>query len=175
MDEKFLAKLAKFLVLAKKNTYASGSAEIKKRDGSRMFLFKNDGFYYEDRYFLAPDKRLFFGQEIVRTNLIKDSRIPAWFMNYCGRIQKDANHGPEDIYRYLRAMLSKVKKEYPFRGPSYSDHEDSKGIFHNFSYYIRLEGDIREFEGIEIIRWHSRNFKCGCCIEYQGNFNGGIL
>jgi len=82
-------KLTKFLVTAKKGTYASkNSIEIEaERPGHKELEFEKDGFYYRDSYvgfFQAP------GMEEVR--LGKDGKT-IWTMSYSGgmlpEFQKD--------------------------------------------------------------------------------------
>ncbi|MBI2584000.1 MAG: XRE family transcriptional regulator [Candidatus Aenigmarchaeota archaeon] len=133
-------ELARFLVKAKRNTYAGGGEEKRLEDGSRELVFEKDGFKYRDRYFGSNP---FSGEEVVW----HDGRV-VWAMNYRGWVvSPDAS--PEEIYDFLKEALMKVEEAKPFRGPRMFRKGD-------LEYANRPVGSIEDFRGTEKIRSRSK-------------------
>lgn len=154
--------LIKFLIEAKKQTYANGSAEkIKEsRVGSKDYQYEKmiDGklFTYHDTYFGGTK---FIGEEAVYI----DSREPIWAMNYYGVTVLDTLS--ESIMdSVLRPSLMKVGEDeavLPLRGPSFYENN-------GFTYTFENKGTIENFEGLEEI------YKEGTLV-YRLKCHGGII
>ena len=138
-----LEKLAKFLVEAKKKTYAS--VNKMKIDAERPLHdeleFEGDEFYYRDSYvgfFQAP------GMEEVR--LGKEGET-IWTMAYSGGMvpeyQEDINFAKQ-TFNFLKKALSLVDEKSPYRGIEKLEEGDWK-------YICKVEGDIKRFLGHEKI------------------------
>lgn len=155
MKEINLEELSKFLVEAKRNTYASKEAKKKiLKDGTKEFTFKSGLYRYRDRYFGFES---FIGQEIV---WYRGKTI--WGMNYYGRVVSN-DISPENIYGFLRKSLSKVRKFAPFRGlPLFVEN--------NLKYTNKWEGTIRELKGEENISLLKPEK-----IIYTLNYQGGLI
>lgn len=155
-----LEKLAKFLVKAKTQTYASvDSQEIKaERPEHKELEFAEDGFYYRDSYigfFQAP------GMEEVR--LKKDGKT-IWTMAYSGGMlptfHKDIEFAKE-TFNFLKKALSLVTEEIPFRGP--------KRLNENYwKYTNKVDGDILRFIGHEKIFYKGKEV-------FNQDYIGGIV
>lgn len=147
-------KLKRFLVKAKIATYATGGefAEKKLDDNSKELIFEEESFKYRDRYF---GHNSFIGEEIVwRNNKL------LWGMNYFGEIvSKEVSS--EKLYNFLKEALKMITKDLPFRGPK----EFKKG---DFSYQNKVEGNISNFSGKEIIYYKNK-------IVYFLKYHGGII
>jgi hypothetical protein len=135
-----LGELARFLVAAKKKTYAGDGKETRaQRPGFRELEFRKGDWYYRDSYagfFFAP------GQEVVR---YKGS--PVWAMAYSGGMKKEY-HGDAEfaayVFGFLKKALGRVSAARPFRGPGRLKVGD-------FLYVDKSRGDIRDFSGEERI------------------------
>ena len=138
-----LEKLAKFLVKAKTQTYASvDSQEIKaERPLHNELEFDEDDFYYRDSYigfFQAP------GMEEVR--LGKNGET-IWTMAYSGGMLIKFHRNIEfakHVFTFLKKVLGLIKEDFPFRGPKEFEEGDWK-------YINEIEGDIKKFKGHEKI------------------------
>ena len=148
-------KLAKFLVKAKINTYASsgeGGEEILP-DGGKEFNFREKEFRYRDRYYgFNP----FIGQEIVWQN----KRI-IWGMNYYGKVISEEMISPKQIYQFLRQALKRIREDKPFRGPNSFKEGD-------FEYFNKTEGAVENFDGEEKILYKKQ-------LVYQLKYHGGAV
>jgi len=147
-------ELIKFLIKAKKATYAGTEGDSKKilTDGSKEFSFSNGVYSYRDRYFGSD---AFAGEEIVFSN---DRAI--WSLNYYGRIL-DKTISEKEIYSFLKLALSEVSETSPFRGPKEFQGSD-------YRYACEFTGDFDYFSGIESI--YIKNHKI-----YELFFHGGII
>jgi len=140
-----LKGLAKFLVKAKKQTYAGEGKEITpERPGFKELEYSEDNYNYRDSYtgfFSAP------GQEVVRFN-----GIPIWSMSYSGGMKseyhKDTSFA-EKIFGFLKKVLLRVTEDIPFRGPKNFKEGD-------FEYVNKVEGDVSNFRGHEVIFFKGR-------------------
>ena len=153
-----LKKLAKFLVKAKRNTYASGSEENIKsqRPDFKELEFKEGNWIYRDSYsgfFRAP------GQEIVRFN-----GKPIWNMSYDGGMLPEF-FGDVDFaiqtFKFLIKAMKMINESKPFRGPP--NLKDG-----NWEYKMKLEGNIKNFRGTEKILFKRK-------IVFAQNFMGGLI
>ena len=100
--------LGKFLVNAKRNTYAAQKGKVpSSRKYSKDLAFEENDYYYLDSYFGEKD---FSGEEIVYFK-----ELPIWSMNYYGKMIKE--NIPEGFIKTLREALQKVSENKPFRGP----------------------------------------------------------
>lgn len=147
--------LSDFLKIAKKNAYASETAEKAKplRPSSEDYEYSDGSFLYHDTYFGGKD---FIGEEIVYEN-----NKPMWGMNYNGYIVDDYI-SEADVYKFLRGAL---KQEYedviPVRGPKQYRVD-------NFEYQNNVNGDLAKFEGREEIKKDGK-------LIYYAIFHGGLI
>ncbi len=147
-------ELIKFLVQAKKNTYASETKSNRKilTNGAKLFSFQNSNFLYQDRYFgFNP----FVGEEIV----LKNKKV-VWVMNYSGKCLNQ-NYEAKNIFNFLKKCLQQVNQKTIFRGPK----EFKKD---NFKYLNKINGNIKYFYGEEYI--YHKNKKV-----YELRYQGGII
>lgn len=152
-----LKQLAKFLVKAKVQTYASDGKEIEpQRPGFKELEFKEGDWEYRDSYagfFFAP------GQEIVRFQ-----GKPIWTMAYSGGMNKKY-HGDIEFARktfsFLKEALKQAREERPFRGPEKLEQDD-------FVYIDNSEGDITCFKGTEKIIYQGEEV-------FKQDYIGGLV
>ena len=156
MNDTSLARLAKFLVEAKRRTYAGldDDATIASPllPGSKQLEHRAGDLSYRDIYF---GMGFFVGQETVQ----QGSRV-IWSMSYAGGVLPGSGDRNEllAIYAFLRKALLAVSEERPFRGPA---QFSSDGL----RYINTLQGDIADFHGEEqILRGASKLYG----LRYQG-------
>ena len=156
-------ELAKFLVQAKINTYASVEQDLNPPlpdsqgekillDGSKELEFEEKEFKYRDRYFGSNP---FIGEEIVWKGKHK-----IWGMNYYG-LASSKKISTEKIYEFLKKAMLQVVEERPFRGP-----ENFKEG--GFEYVDKSHGDINMFHGVEKIFYKGKEV-------YQLYYHGGHI
>lgn len=149
-------ELEKFLIEAKKQTYANENVEkvANSRLNSRDYEYKKDNMIYHDTYFGGTR---FIGEEVVYI----DNEI-YWAMNYYG-VTLDETLGEEAMDNALRPALMKVGEDniIPVRGPK----EFSSG---EYKYFFNVEGDINYFNGTETI--YKGNTKI-----YELKCSGGLI
>lgn len=152
----------KFLIKAKKSTYANENIEKVKssRLGSADYHYEekisNKKYVYHDTYFGGIK---FMGEEVVYI----ESDKPLWGMNYYG-VTFDDTHGEEAMDKALRPALMKVgedKKVIPVRGVSRLENN-------GYIYTFEVTGDMERFDGIEKI------FKDNKLI-YELHCSGGLI
>ncbi len=134
-------KLEKFLIEAKKQTYANGNVEKvnSSRKGSNDYHYEKDGMIYHDTFFGGVK---FIGEEVVYI----DDEAPVWGMNYYG-ITFDSNLSEAAMDKALRPALMKVGEDnsvLPLRGPSYYEND-------GYLYTFKCEGTLESFNGVEEI------------------------
>jgi len=132
-----LQELARFIVKAKRNTYASEGRELRGSDESKSLQYKEGDYVYRDRYF-GSEK--FGGEEVV---WFKEK--PVWVMNYYGGIEKQILDS-ERVFGFLRKALLRISPDKPFRGPHFYQEGD-------FEYADSSSGDITRFKGTEEITY----------------------
>jgi len=156
-----LEELTNFIVKAKKNTYAGMGEEKRLPDGSKLLVFQEGNFYYEDNYggsYQAP------GRELVKWQREDGQRI--WQMSYSGGMPSEfwGNKILKDkTFTFLREVLMLINFDYPFRGPLRHENED-------FAYTTEVKGNIQKFSGIEWIR--SKELER---IMFSQDFIGGLV
>lgn len=155
-----LKKLAKFLVKAKTQTYASvDSQEIKaERPLHKELEFEEGEFYYRDSYtgfFQAP------GMEEVR--LGKEGKT-IWTMAYSGgmlpKFHEDIEFAKK-VFAFLKKVLGLVAENFPFRGPKEFEEED-------WRYVNKIEGNIKRFKGHEKIFFKGKEV-------FNQDYIGGVV
>lgn len=156
--ERNIDDLYKFLIEAKKQTYANEN--VKKvnpsRKGSHDYHYENDKMMYHDTYFGGTK---FMGEEVVYFN----NETPIWGMNYYG-VTIDETLSEEAMDKALRPALMMVGKDVgviPVRGPR---------IYQNgeYEYNFSVTGNLDNFEGCETI--HKGKTKV-----YELKCHGGII
>jgi len=152
-----LKELAKFLVRAKKQTYAGEGKEItSQRPDFKELEYSEGNYNYRDSYtgfFYAP------GQEIVRFK-----GVPIWSMAYSGGM-KPEYHGDVEfagkVFSFLKKAMLKLKEDIPFRGPKKFKEGD-------FEYINEIEGDIKNFKGHEKILFKGKEV-------FNQDYIGGLI
>lgn len=143
-------KMVKFLLLAKKNTYAAKDNQISSsRINSHDFCYEdNNGYTYYDTYLGGE---CFAGEEAVWLH-----NNPVWSMNYVGRVI-----GENFNVDFLKEVLMEVSEELPFRGPEIY----TKGDYH---YHCKVDGEFIWFQGYEEIFYMNEKI-------YECYFHGGVI
>ncbi|QAT41532.1 DUF5680 domain-containing protein [Clostridium sp. JN-9] len=140
-------KIIEFLITAKRKTYAGKGAEVESsRPRSHDFQYRDGDLLYIDTYLGGE---MFSGEEAV---WVKDN--PVYAMNYSGRVLSDDFSGD-----FLKAALSMVSEELPFRGPRL--FQDKK-----FLYRCSVNGTSDWFQGYEEIYYCQNKV-------YECYFHGG--
>ena len=150
-------ELAKFIVKAKKDTYASGKKAQKLEDGSERFTFEEGDLKYQDTYFAFDNEfdGAFFGTEIFW-----NKGKMCWCMNYYGQVNSQ-NVSTQEVYALLRKAISVVSEDKPFRGPAHLKERD-------FEYRDESAGDVNQFRGTERILHKGKEV-------YRLEYNGGKI
>jgi hypothetical protein len=160
-----LEALARFLVDAKKHTWAAGAQTITpERADFKEIPFTDGHWHYLDSYTRSYARSvLAHGDEVVRYK-----RRPVWLMSYRGgmlpEFQKDRKLTKE-TFEFLRKVLLNVDTDFPFRGPAiYIDTG-------RFEYHNSISGTIADFTGTEVIcDRHGDKTKL-----YQAYYLGGLI
>src|SRR3990172_2948697 len=136
--------LQKFLVAAKKNTWASG-AEEEKRFGIKVLgpfvkEYKNCTLRYIDQYVGGEP---FQGLEVVTITDQHSIEKPIWAMSYRGTYRGAAKEhlAVNDI---LHQALKAIPVDAPFRGPQILENK-------RYFYCNTWNGDVAWFNGSEFI------------------------
>ena len=159
MDSKSMARLAAFLVEAKRRTYAGldDDATVSARIflGSKQLEYRENDLSYRDIYF---GMTYFVGQEVVQAV----ERV-IWSMSYAGGLSPAIADRGEILatYAFLRKALLGIGADKPFRGPPV--FEDGY-----FRYVNTSDGDLGEFRGEEEI------YHLGTRV-YRLRYNGGVI
>ena len=147
-------ELCKFLVEAKKSTYAAGDSALKiiNEDKSTTLVFKSGDWKYHDNYFGGDP---FGGREVV---FFKD--LPAYIMVYYGLVHKlvpDVNK----VYNILIDALKLIPEDKPYRGPKKYNSGD-------LSYRNSFTGEVDNFFGEETITKNGEEI-------YKARYIGGFV
>lgn len=150
-------RIEKFLIEAKKQTYANESIEKVKstRQNSKDYEYKKENMIYHDTYFGGTN---FIGEEVIYI----DNEV-YWAMNYYG-VTLDESLGEEAMDNALRPALMNVgkdKKVLPVRGPK-------EFINGEYKYTLDITGNINYFSGIERIYKNDK-------LIYELKCNGGLI
>lgn len=125
--ETWLKSLADFIVIANGKTWAGDGAEVEPRrlgykrlqwpypDGKMTEWNREDYKGWED-WRLEDEYTGYFRAPGMTTVYYKD--IPAWTMSYGGHGQTEGYEDKaNETFTFLRAALSQVTPDLPFRGP----------------------------------------------------------
>lgn len=147
-------ELCRFLVKAKKSTYAAGDHAVKteEKDGSTTLIFKDGNYKYHDNYFGGEP---FGGREVAFID-----EKPIYMMVYYGTVDKSISDF-KAIYKVLMNALSLIPENNPFRGPE----KYKEG---NFSYLNSFMGNIEKFSGSETISDGDKKV-------YEAKYIGGLV
>ncbi len=149
-----LLELEAFIVLAKSQTYVGdGRFSESCRSGSHDVAYDKDGWSYLDSYFGGTD---FIGQEVVW-----ESNIPVWVMNYYGRVLLPQVINAEHAGKIIKESLSELYTEGRFLGGFRKEIE-------NACYVDSSEGSVSEFSGTEKII-------IGDLTAYRLDYHGGLV
>jgi hypothetical protein len=155
-----LTDLTRFLVSAKRATYAAGGSQSRAGvtpvlKGAHQLEYADGDFLYRDIYF---GEDFFTGQEVVY-----HAGDPVWSMCYAGG-WTSALSDPVEAGRVggvLQASLRLVPGEFPYRGPL--EHRQGP-----YTYSNAPEGEVSRFWGVErIVREES--------VLYELRYCGGRL
>ncbi|MFZ2188062.1 MAG: DUF5680 domain-containing protein [Candidatus Moraniibacteriota bacterium] len=147
--------LCKFLVEAKKSTYAAGNTakKIIEADKSTTLTFEEGDWKYHDNYFGGEP---YGGREVV---FFRNS--PVYMMVYYGWVVEGVTD-VQAVYKTLQGALSLIPEDKPFRGPK-KYHQDGAEYINIF------EGEIDNFFGEEIIKSENGN------EIYKAKYIGGLI
>lgn len=146
--------LCKFLVKAKKASYAAGeeSKKVKERDSSTTLKFQDNEWKYNDNYFGGEP---YGGREVVFFE-----GKPVYIMTYYGRVDKNIED-VKAVYKVLQQALLLVPESNPYRGPK-------KYLQGNYSYSNTFTGEIDNFFGEEMITLNGEEI-------YRAKYMGGLV
>ncbi|MBT3816715.1 MAG: hypothetical protein HOG08_00015 [Candidatus Magasanikbacteria bacterium] len=147
-------ELCKFLVKAKKSTYAAGDSaqKIINDDKSTTLIFKNGDWKYHDNYFGGEP---YGGREVV---FFKGE--PIYIMTYYGQVD-DSVSDINKVYGILMDALKLISADNPYRGPK-------KYNSGNLSYENNSTGEIDNFFGEESITENGKEI-------YKAKYMGGFV
>lgn len=150
-----LNELCKFLVKAKKSTYAAGDVakKIVGDDKSTTMTFEDGDWRYHDNYFGGEP---YGGREVVFFQ-----NMPMYMMVYYGWVIEGVSD-VQAVYRTLQGALRHIPKDKPFRGPE-------KYNLDGIEYSNMFEGNIDNFFGEEIIKSIDGN------EIYKAKYIGGLI
>jgi len=147
-------QLCKFLVKAKKSTYAAGdmAKKIVEDDKSTTLIFVDGDLKYHDNYFGGEP---FGGREVV---FLKNQ--PIYIMTYYGLVEKSVTDFKK-VYTFLQKALSLIPESFPFRGPK--EYVEGDLIYKN-----SFTGEIDNFFGKETISQNKKEI-------YKASYIGGFV
>ncbi len=147
-------ELCKFLVKAKKFTYAAGdlAKKIVNDDKSTTLTFESGDWRYHDNYFGGEP---YGGREVV---FFKDN--PIYIMAYYGQVD-DSIVDIHPVYIFLMEALQLISEDWPYRGP----RNYNRG---SLSYRNSFTSEVDNFFGKEIISKNGKEI-------YQARYIGGLV
>jgi hypothetical protein len=147
-------KLCRFLVKAKRCTYAAGDAaqKVMESDQSTTLTFFEGDFKYHDNYFGGEP---YGGREVV---FFKNR--PVFMMVYYGLVDESVSDFGE-VYSVLQGALSLIPENHPFRGPD--EYVKGESVYRNV-----YEGEIDKFQGVETITVGDKEV-------YKATYFGGFV
>lgn len=145
-----LASLKEFITEARENTYAASGSEVDNPRllGSRQFDFQKGDYFYRDIFFQGGKK--FIGQEIIY-----QSNIPVWGMNYLGEITGRTETD------FLKESLLELSDRCRFGQLCQFEKRELK-------YKDSGQGDLSDFYGKEQIFYKDKNI-------YNLTYQGGLI
>lgn len=155
IDQEFTNELLEFLYRAQLNGYGSDKEPSISKDGTHMLSYAEEGreLEYAD---------IWYGGEPFRgMTVIRRRGIVCWVMTYGGEVF--AGIDKEPIYTCLRAALTSLDHDAPWRGPAVLTHENG------MRYVNRWTGDITKFKGKEYI------YQSGASRLYEATYEGGFV
>lgn len=144
--------ISRFLISAKKNTYANSNAEkmSSSRQGSNDYSYTEQHgdsvLTYHDTYFGGTK---FMGEEVVYFS----STVPKWGMNYYG-VTVDKSLSEEAMDMVLRPALMMVGEDenvLPVRGPSKFENGQYTYTFKSFGTLDNFNGKEEIYKGNKLI------------------------
>ena len=154
-------KFVKFLVKAKKATYASGAKPDTLSGGECGFYFQEEDLTYYDIY---RDRRYRAGGELLSC----DSGV-FWILNYHGGIitlPDEFAITADQVFSFLRKALMNISEEIPFRGPTFF----KEGLWRYTHWWMK---NATGFNGYEAV-WYGPNDLYKVKI-YELHFHCGSL
>jgi uncharacterized protein YodC (DUF2158 family) len=148
------ARLAEFLVQAKRAGYASGdTSRIRSlKDGGAEVTFSDGDLSYRGRWYGGTS---FTGQEIVW----RQGR-PVWALNFYGANCPGTAAPHEEFTKFHKSALRRVEAASPFRGPAM--YREGR-----FAYVTEVSGSLKQFRGTERVFFDD--------VEvYRMEFHGGL-
>lgn len=147
-------ELYKFLVEAKKSTYAAGNSapKIVNDDKSTTLVFENGDWKYHDNYFGGEP---YGGREVVFFE-----NQPVYMMVYYGRVDNSVTD-INKVYGVLMDALKLIPEDKPYRGPEKYNNG-------NLSYENSFTGEVDNFFGEEIITENGKEI-------YKAKYIGGFV
>ncbi|MBT5502667.1 hypothetical protein HN858_03405 [Candidatus Falkowbacteria bacterium] len=147
-------ELCKFLVKAKKSTYAASDSAEKtiNEDKSTTLIFESGDWKYHDNYFGGEP---YGGREVV---FFKGE--PIYIMVYYGLVDESVSDHNK-VYGILMNALKLIPKDKPYRGPEKYDEDV-------LSYSNSFTGEVDNFSGEEIITENGKEI-------YQAKYIGGFV
>ncbi|MDF2936918.1 MAG: hypothetical protein K0Q90_2291 [Paenibacillaceae bacterium] len=151
-------KLVRFLVQAKRNTYAAQGDEASVPpllSGSKQLEYADGEYRYRDIYFGMD---FFAGQEVVEL----EGR-PVWTMVYSGGVTMSpaSRERTAAVYRFLMSALKQVNPHQLYRGPERWREGD-------WEYRNTSQGGLGSFHGVESILLDGESV-------YELHYSGGLL
>jgi hypothetical protein len=145
-----LEGLKKFIVEARKNTYAGERKPVEKTllTGSCQLEYREGDYFYRDIYFSGEDN--FVGQEVV---YLKDN--PVWSMVYSGSAE------PPEVRDFLKKSLLNLAEKCRFTEECEFEEGDLK-------YESDGEGTLEQFHGKESISVNKEKV-------YKLRYQGGLI
>ena len=147
-------ELCKFLVEAKKSTYAAGDSakKIVNDDKSTTLIFESGDWKYHDNYFGGEP---YGGREVVFF-----SGKPVYIMTYYGKVY-DSVSDINKVYGVLMDALKLIPENKPYRGPEKYNSGD-------LSYENSFTGEVDNFFGEESISENGKEI-------YKARYIGGFV
>lgn len=148
-------ELCKFLVKAKKATYAAGdnAKKIVQADKSTTLIFEDGDWKYHDNYFGGEP---YGGREVVFFQ-----NQPVYIMVYYGWVSESVIDFSK-TYKVLQGALALIPEDKPFRGPKKYSQD-------GLEYVNVFEGEIGNFSGEETITAVDEE------KIYQAKYIGGLV
>ncbi|MDP3779047.1 MAG: DUF5680 domain-containing protein [bacterium] len=155
------SRFVKFLVCAKKATYASGKKPDTLIGGKSGFCFQEEELTYMDIY---QGNESFAGTESVSC----DGTL-FWVLNYHGGViglPKEFGLARADVFAFLRKALMNVSVETPFRGPTFF----KDNLWRYTHWFMKNPTGFNGYEAI----WYGPDDLCKTKI-YELHFHCGLI